>query len=110
MTTKTPHTESLSVRQLLFVLPVMSGTGEEYYAKQGLQARDVVMLSFAFVIEEELERQTEGLLIMTQFPINYFTVADLDQRFDEFRDHFHRWTGVELSGTPLMQKAAEFLL
>lgn len=56
------------------------------------------MLSFAFVIEEEMERQTEGLLVMTQFPINYFTVADLDQRFPEFREHFKQWTGCTLTG------------
>jgi len=72
--------------------------GDDYYAPHGLEAKEVVMLSFAFVIEQELERQTEGLLIMTQFPINYFTVADLDQRFPEFRDHFQRWTGITLSG------------
>ena len=56
------------------------------------------MQAFAFVIEEELQRQTEGLLLMTQFPINYFAVADLDQRFDGYRDHFRKWTGVALTG------------
>ena len=58
----------------------------------------MVLQAFAFVIEEELERQTEGLLLMTQFPINYFTVAELDQRFPEFRQHFHDHTGATLTG------------
>ena len=72
--------------------------GDEYYAEYNLQPRDVAMQAFAFVIEQELERQTEGLLLMTQFPINYFAVADLDQRFDGYRDHFRQWTGVSLTG------------
>lgn len=72
--------------------------GDEYYTPHGITAEDVVMTSFAFVIEQDTERQTEGLLLMTQFPINYFTVAELDQRFPNFRDHFQKWTGKALTG------------
>lgn len=56
------------------------------------------MTCFAFVIEQETERHTEGLLLMTQFPINYFTVAEVDQRFPNFREHFKKWTGKDLTG------------
>lgn len=55
-------------------------------------------MAFAFVLSKKLERQTEGMLLSTQFPINYFAVAELDQVFEDFRDYFKQWFGHQLEG------------
>jgi hypothetical protein len=42
---------------------------------------------FAFLLHKKVQRHTEGLLT-EEFPINYFSVSEVSQRYDDFKDWF----------------------
>ncbi|CAM6033236.1 unnamed protein product [Sphagnum compactum] len=42
---------------------------------------------FGFLLHKKVQRHTEGLLT-EEFPINYFSVSEVSQRYDDFKDWF----------------------
>jgi hypothetical protein len=39
-------------------------------------------------VREQVPRSTEGMILSSQFPSNYFSVSEVEQFFDDFGDEF----------------------
>ncbi|DBB04825.1 hypothetical protein WJX82_007389 [Trebouxia sp. C0006] len=59
--------------------------GKEYYEDFGLEPEHVVAMAFTFLLQKKEPRHTEGLMLSSQFPINYFSISELDQVFPDFQ-------------------------
>eukprot|EP00894_Picocystis_sp_ML_P000016 jgi/Pico_ML_1/50533/g1723.t1 len=57
---------------------------------EGLDEEALAKKAFAFLLYKKVQRQTEGLMETTQFPINYFAISELEQWFPDFRDVFEQ--------------------
>jgi len=66
--------------------------GKNWPASTGLEPEEVVKAAFAFLLHKRVERHTEGLLISNQFPINYFSMSEVEQWFPDFGDLFNKKT------------------
>jgi hypothetical protein len=64
--------------------------GREYSEGAGLAPEDVVERIFAFLLRKRVPRQTEGMLISSQFHSNYFSASEVHQFFDDFEGEFPR--------------------
>jgi len=62
--------------------------GKDYYERQGIDAEEVVERVFSYLLAKEVPRQTDGMLLSSDFPINYFSVSEVHQFFDDFEDFF----------------------
>lgn len=62
--------------------------GKPYYEAFGLDPRDAVARVFAFLLRKKVPRSTEGMILSSQFPSNYFSVSEVEQFFDDFGDEF----------------------
>ncbi|KAK9803808.1 hypothetical protein WJX73_001553 [Symbiochloris irregularis] len=71
--------------------------GREYYEGMGIEPEAVLDRVFAFLIRKRVPRRTEGMMLSSQFPSNYFGVSDVEQWFDDFADEFAD-TGKVLPG------------
>lgn len=66
--------------------------GSAYYdGEEGLDAEGVVERIFAFLLAKGVHRQTSGMLLSSDFPINYFAVSEVHQHFEDFAD---AWGGA----------------
>lgn len=59
-------------------------TGRQYYEPNNAEPEDVVMFAMGHLISEGVPRHTEGLLETYQFPVNYFSMSEVDQEFPSF--------------------------
>lgn len=64
--------------------------GNAYCESTGLDEEALAKKAFAFLLYKKVQRQTEGLMETTQFPINYFAISELEQWFPDFRDVFEQ--------------------
>ncbi|KAL3161552.1 hypothetical protein ABBQ32_010419 [Trebouxia sp. C0010 RCD-2024] len=71
--------------------------GREYYEDFGMQPENVVAMVFTFLLQKKEPRHTEGLMLSSQFPINYFSISELDQVFPDFQE-LYASTGKRLEG------------
>ncbi|KAK9829795.1 hypothetical protein WJX72_007953 [[Myrmecia] bisecta] len=62
--------------------------GAEYYDAFGITAEQMVEKTFAFLLAKKLPRRTEGILLSSQFPMNYFSISEVEQMFPDFADWF----------------------
>eukprot|EP00803_Ostreobium_quekettii_P010351 evm.model.scf_81.7 EVM.evm.TU.scf_81.7 scf_81:74400-78145(-) len=62
--------------------------GKDYYEPYKVDPESVVELVFSFLLANKVPRHTEGMLLSSQFPINYFSISELEQWFDEFKGVF----------------------
>lgn len=67
--------------------------GKDYYEEHGIEPEDVVMLAFEVLLAKNEPRQTEGLLDSSQFPVNYFSISELDQLYDDFAVQYNKKYG-----------------
>ncbi|KAK9840654.1 hypothetical protein WJX81_007501 [Elliptochloris bilobata] len=65
--------------------------GREYYDDFGMEAQDVVAMAFSFLLAHRVPRQTEGMLLSSQFPVNYFSISELEQFFPAFADEYSKF-------------------
>lgn len=71
--------------------------GKEYYEQFGLDPEHVVAMAFTFLLQKKEPRHTEGLMLSSQFPINYFSISELDQVFPDFQK-LYTSQGMALGG------------
>eukprot|EP00850_Spirogloea_muscicola_P003557 SM000014S00345 [mRNA] locus=s14:826697:828744:+ [translate_table: standard] len=62
--------------------------GAIYPEAAGLPEDEFIERTFAFLLWKRLPRRTEGVLTGDQFGINYFSVSEVSQKFDDFRGWF----------------------
>eukprot|EP00243_Klebsormidium_subtile_P004783 TRINITY_DN18939_c0_g1_i1.p1 TRINITY_DN18939_c0_g1~~TRINITY_DN18939_c0_g1_i1.p1 ORF type:complete len:432 (+),score=103.11 TRINITY_DN18939_c0_g1_i1:146-1441(+) len=53
-----------------------------------LEPEVIIERTFAYLLSKKIARQTEGLLHSETFPINYFSVSEVEQWFDDFKIMF----------------------
>ncbi|KXZ55763.1 hypothetical protein GPECTOR_2g1313 [Gonium pectorale] len=72
--------------------------GKQYYEPYGLAPEAAVEAGLALLLRAKVARSTEGMLLSSQFPVNYFALGQVEQWYgEEFRHEFERITGgVEL--------------
>ncbi|GLC44486.1 hypothetical protein PLESTB_000068200 [Pleodorina starrii] len=73
--------------------------GKQYYEPYGLAPEAAVEAGLALLLRAKVARATEGILLSSQFPVNYFALGQVEQWYgEEFRHEFERITGgVRLS-------------
>lgn len=62
--------------------------GKDYYEAQGIEPQTTVERVFAFLLRKKVPRQTEGMLLSSQFTSNYFSISQVEQNFDDFAAYF----------------------
>ncbi|GIL53949.1 hypothetical protein Vafri_9515 [Volvox africanus] len=68
--------------------------GKAYYEPYGLAPEAAVEAGLALLLRAKVARATEGILLSSQFPVNYFALGQVEQWYgDEFRQEFERITG-----------------
>lgn len=68
--------------------------GKHYYEPHGLPPEMAVEAGLALLLRAKVARSTEGMLLSSQFPVNYFALAQVEQWYgDEFLDEFERISG-----------------
>ncbi|KAG2491838.1 hypothetical protein HYH03_009794 [Edaphochlamys debaryana] len=68
--------------------------GAEYYEPYGLAPEAAVEAGLALLLRAKVARATEGMLLSSQFPVNYFALGQVEQWYgEEFRSEFERITG-----------------
>jgi hypothetical protein len=75
-----------------------------YYEPYGLAPEAPVDAALGLLLSLRLPRHTEGMLPVAQFPVNYFTISEVEQWFpDAFAAAFLQATGADLEdGTDSM--------
>jgi hypothetical protein len=66
-------------------------SSDYYDVEEGLDAEGVLERVFAFLLAKGVPRHTEGIMLSSEFPINYFAVSEVTQHFDDFAD---AWGGA----------------
>ncbi|GBG61130.1 hypothetical protein CBR_g19207 [Chara braunii] len=59
--------------------------GKVYPESVGISEDDFLERTFAFLLAKKLPRRTEGMLTSDQFPVNYFSVSEVEQWYDDFK-------------------------
>lgn len=68
--------------------------GKRYYEPHGLQPEVAAEAGLALLLRAKVSRATEGMLLSSQFPVNYFALGQVEQWYgEEFLDEFERITG-----------------
>eukprot|EP00475_Leptophrys_vorax_P022640 TRINITY_DN30857_c0_g1_i1.p1 TRINITY_DN30857_c0_g1~~TRINITY_DN30857_c0_g1_i1.p1 ORF type:complete len:420 (-),score=26.91 TRINITY_DN30857_c0_g1_i1:217-1476(-) len=62
--------------------------GRVYSEAVGMPEDDMLARVMAFLLWKKLPRQTEGLLTSDMFPVNYFAVSEVAQKFSELKEWF----------------------
>jgi len=63
--------------------------GKSYYEQYDVPVEAAVEASLALILAKKLPRHNEGMLGTAEFPVNYFTVSEMEQWFtDEFAAQF----------------------
>ncbi|KAL6778629.1 hypothetical protein ACKKBF_B15510 [Auxenochlorella protothecoides x Auxenochlorella symbiontica] len=62
--------------------------GKDYYEPYGLAPEVTLDRTMGFMLSIRQPRHTEGIMLSSQFPINYFAVSEVDQSFPEFNAVF----------------------
>jgi len=62
--------------------------GREWEESTGKEAKEVVQIAFAFLLSKNVPRHIEGLMESDQFPVNYFSMSEVEQWFPDFADFF----------------------
>ncbi|KAL4437252.1 hypothetical protein ABPG75_004391 [Micractinium tetrahymenae] len=62
--------------------------GRDYYEPQGVDPQTTVERVFAFLLKKKVPRQTEGMLLNSQFSSNYFSISQVEQNFPDFAAEF----------------------
>lgn len=71
--------------------------GKEYYEPEHVEPEHVIEAALSLLMEKKVPRHTEGLLLSSQFPSNYFSISEVEQWFgDDFNEVFERCTGEPL--------------
>ncbi|KAK9918864.1 hypothetical protein WJX75_007628 [Coccomyxa subellipsoidea] len=65
--------------------------GKEYYEDFDLEPEQILVMTFAFLLRKKTPRQTEGMLLSSQFNINYFAISEVDQWWNDF---VNEWTDI----------------
>lgn len=74
--------------------------GKDYYEPHSITPEAVVEAALSLLLVKKVPRQTEGLLMNSQFPSNYFSISELEQWFGEdFNEEFERSIGVHREET-----------
>eukprot|EP00891_Asterochloris_glomerata_P003517 jgi/Astpho2/3517/Aster-06431 len=60
--------------------------GREYYEGSGFEPETVIEMLVTFLLQKKVPRQTEGMLLSNQFPINYFSVSEVEQWYPDLAD------------------------
>jgi hypothetical protein len=53
--------------------------GREWEESTGKEAKEVVQIAFAFLLSKNVPRHIEGLMESDQFPVNYFSMSEVEQ-------------------------------
>ncbi|GFR47804.1 hypothetical protein Agub_g9580 [Astrephomene gubernaculifera] len=68
--------------------------GKQYYEPYGIPPEAAVEAGLALLLRAKVARSTDGLLLSSQFPVNYFALGQVEQWYgQEFRHEFERVTG-----------------
>lgn len=79
--------------------------GKHYYEPYDISPEAAVEVGLALLLRAKVARSTEGMLLSSQFPVNYFALGQVEQWYgDEFREEFARVTG----GEQLQNDTADF--
>lgn len=71
--------------------------GKAYYEPYGIDPKLAIECAFSLLLQKKVERHTEGIIPSSTFPVNYFTVSEMEQWYgEEFGAVFHRLTGQDL--------------
>jgi hypothetical protein len=71
--------------------------GKSYYEPYGIDPELAIECAFSLLLQKKVERHTEGIIASSTFPVNYFTVSEMEQWYgEEFAAVFHRLTGQDL--------------
>lgn len=71
------HTHTLSVYKNRIVV------GKSYYEPYGTLPEAAVEACLALILSNKMTRHNEGMLGTAEFPVNYFTVSEMEQWFGE---------------------------
>lgn len=74
--------------------------GKEYYEPAGATPEEVVEAAMSLLLSFKVCRQTDGLLLSSQYPVNYFSITQLEQWFrDDFRAELAKVIGSKAYDT-----------
>jgi hypothetical protein len=66
---------------LLFACRII--VGKQYYEGYGIAPESPVEATIALMLARKMPRHNEGMLGTAEFPVNYYTVSEFEQWFDE---------------------------
>lgn len=73
--------------------------GKQYYEPLNLEPQPVVTAALAALMRARAPRATEGQILGSVFPVNYFAISELEQWYpDEFAAEFTAIAGQPLAG------------
>lgn len=64
--------------------------GDDYITHLGITPEEAVERTFAFLLRRKVVRQTEGMLVASEFPINYFALSTVEAFFGDFVDEYQK--------------------
>eukprot|EP00879_Flechtneria_rotunda_P004235 GHRR01004483.1.p1 GENE.GHRR01004483.1~~GHRR01004483.1.p1 ORF type:complete len:434 (+),score=139.37 GHRR01004483.1:216-1517(+) len=71
--------------------------GRSYYEPYGIPVEAPIEAALALMLHRKMSRHSEGMLASAEFPVNYFTISEMEQWFDEeFAASFLHTTGKHL--------------
>eukprot|EP00882_Tetradesmus_deserticola_P011845 GHRQ01012537.1.p1 GENE.GHRQ01012537.1~~GHRQ01012537.1.p1 ORF type:complete len:274 (+),score=150.52 GHRQ01012537.1:738-1559(+) len=71
--------------------------GKSYYEPYGLLPEQPIEAALALILHLKMPRHRDGMLGTADFPVNYFTISEMEQWFpDDFGASFLHTTGKEL--------------
>eukprot|EP00899_Mesostigma_viride_P012731 jgi/Mesvir1/21459/Mv03915-RA.2 len=84
-----PRGNKEDYQRALWEQPVDAGAVSERGKLMAAQSRALLEKTFAFLLSKRVQRQTQGVILSGVFPINYFTVSEVEQWYeDEFAAMF----------------------
>lgn len=83
--------------------------GREYYEPYGLLPEAVAEAALGLILTHKLERNSEGLLTISQFPVNYFAITEVAQwAGEEWGEALEAAAGRKLDGDAPGEEAWRF--
>ncbi|GFH23934.1 uncharacterized protein HaLaN_21634 [Haematococcus lacustris] len=75
--------------------------GAQYLEQQGLSSPEpAVEASLAVLLSLKQSRHTDGIMAVDQFPVNYYTISEVEQWFpDDFKAAFELSSGQVLDSS-----------
>jgi hypothetical protein len=62
--------------------------GKDYTEPLDRSAEDAVQATFEFLLKRKVPRQTEGILLSSEFTINYFSLSQVEQFYKNFAEEY----------------------